>query len=155
MVLQNTNKKNCMNGTKCLSIKNSIHFFNNIFTFCQVLSTICRESLRIKHNVKFCNYIFDLLNICAALCEKFSLMRVRKMSSQISMCSFWLNWIFAKLRLSWTEKYHKSGKCRPCKAHMGWRTCIKPPFHKARLNYIKYTCAIQDLEMCQNILCQY
>jgi hypothetical protein len=70
---------------------------------------------------------FDQIYLSRAL-WKGGLRHVRKVSSQISLCSlhrqirdhtFHLNWIFPKKRLSLTGKYHKSEKCRP------WLACAK------------------------------
>ena len=70
-------------------------------------------------------YLYDgtarCLNMCRVL-RKLGIMHVRKVSSQISLCSphrlirddtFRLNWIFAKKRHHLNEKFHKSGNCHP------------------------------------------
>ena len=63
--------------------------------------------------------------VCRVL-RKLGIMLVRKVSSQISLCSphrlirvdtFRLNLIFAKMRHYLNEKFHKSGNCRP------WLAC--------------------------------
>ena len=81
---------------------------------------------------------------------KGGLMHVRKMSSQISLCSplrmirddiFRLNRISAKKRLLLIIKYHKSGKCQDYTL----RKCIKHHFHRARLVcFVQYRCAIRN-----------
>ena len=61
----------------------------------------------------------DATNMCHVL-RKLGKMHVRKVSSQISMCSrhrliwddtFGLNWIFTKKRHHLNEKFHKSVNC--------------------------------------------
>ena len=71
--------------------------------------------------------IFEVKNVNVSRFEKkMGIMHVRKGSSQISLCSphrlirddtFRLNWIFAKKKHQFNEKFNKSVNCRP------WLAC--------------------------------
>ena len=88
--------------------------------------------------------VFEFVAKMWRVLRKLGKMLVRKVSSQISLCSlhrltrddtFCLNWIFAKKRHHLNEKFHKSGNCRPwLQANLGWQFTHKfmPSFLRTR-----------------------